>query len=1078
VIFSTFGTVTNQIEYTLNTTGNSLVIPAGAISGKLIVTPVNDNYARADWRFIQFQLVSAGPFAVDTNVHATIDFIDDDAFAVRVKPSETYAAEPTELRDVEEASFSVEREGTSTNALTVSFTLTGSAINGADYQMLATSVVIPPNETEALVTVKPLSDLLVEGVETVILTIQPNANYSIDPNSVVATNYIEDRTLPVISIVATDDDAREAGQDTGTFRIVRAGIITNDLTVYYRLGGTATLISDYSITGNPTNSVNTLTALIPTGVNSVDVTVTPVNDGLREPTETVVATIAGSFEYRIGVSNSATVYIDDSSPTEYSFPTVLKAAAITDGIAGSFISPGVIECYRTGSSVQSATFPYGFNLTVSQPVNPSNYSIRGDITNGMILFTNHASKAHIEIEPTAGPVISGAYFTATNLPVPNGNGYPIHFLAPDKAVKVEILPGEAIEGGSQSTTVRFSRFVAGSGDLSANFTIGGFATPFGLPGQDHNVPSTYNVVVPGSGYAYLTFTAYSDAFLEGWESIAIGADPFSASYTVVGALTNLAFIREPTSQPELLPESDTDGDGLPDRFEIQYGFDPLKWNDATLDQDKDGLSDLEEALFKLNPTNAFTFGNGISDFHNANGRSATNTNEVVPIKLAVGDFGKVNNGQNCAVCHTTRMQVGDAGILSLVHGQGRQQIVEFEKGKTYPIRLIDLVQNLPPTGASGSPTTTARYTATLTAVGTNTPEFAIDDPSAILGVNKVWNSSMYEVTTALLRVPHIEMYSTKAATNPPLRNPQPFVLSTLGYPFLFEDTNTPMLVIYYKDVVNANFQVQSFDVKLRTAPGDVASILWTKDSGPNSGTLSGVNFPEATYGNPSQGGVYQFFLQAYSTLTKLILTLPPAGAEIKDQVWADLQRSSSFVATVKTKGFFSINNKDNLYRWFYYSGAGDYQGRPDSAGSGMVRRFNQVNTTPGTNANSKFGAGAVATWFGVPVRVAKASNFMVGYGMVKIGVLEFIRRQAQTAVGTKNDPAGQLSWDAGEQVAFGGDYTNTVAALVRDIFYKADVKNQRLWPNPNALDNHVARTNFNNADIQFTSPGFIEMQNP
>jgi hypothetical protein len=47
--------------------------------------------------------------------------------------------------------------------------------------------------------------------------------------------------------------------------------------------------------------------------------------------------------------------------------------------------------------------------------------------------------------------------------------------------------------------------------------------------------------------------------------------------------------------------SDTDGDGLPDVWEVQYGFDPKNPADAALDADNDGFTNLQEYLAGTNP---------------------------------------------------------------------------------------------------------------------------------------------------------------------------------------------------------------------------------------------------------------------------------------------------------------------------------------------------------------------------------------------------------------------------------------------------------------------------------------------
>ncbi len=61
--------------------------------------------------------------------------------------------------------------GNADAALTVFFTISGTATNGNDYQATGSVVVIPANQTTATVTITPFADAVAEGTETVILTI-------------------------------------------------------------------------------------------------------------------------------------------------------------------------------------------------------------------------------------------------------------------------------------------------------------------------------------------------------------------------------------------------------------------------------------------------------------------------------------------------------------------------------------------------------------------------------------------------------------------------------------------------------------------------------------------------------------------------------------------------------------------------------------------------------------------------------------------------------------------------------------------------------------------------------------------
>ena len=74
--------------------------------------------------------------------------------AVTVLASDPYAAEA----NLDPGAFTVTRTGSTATALTVSYTVGGSATNGVDYQTLSGTVLIPAGEASATITVLPIDD--------------------------------------------------------------------------------------------------------------------------------------------------------------------------------------------------------------------------------------------------------------------------------------------------------------------------------------------------------------------------------------------------------------------------------------------------------------------------------------------------------------------------------------------------------------------------------------------------------------------------------------------------------------------------------------------------------------------------------------------------------------------------------------------------------------------------------------------------------------------------------------------------------------------------------------------------------
>lgn len=129
----------------------------------------------------------------------------------------------------------------------------------------------------------------------------------------------EPNALPVVTIKALDGHAAEANgnsskPNTATFRVRREGSVDSELKVYYSMSGTASNSVDYAtLPGFVTIAKGDQWALI---------TLTPIDDKVPEPTETVVLqltqppTAAGQAQpaatYTIGRQDKAAATIDDN----------------------------------------------------------------------------------------------------------------------------------------------------------------------------------------------------------------------------------------------------------------------------------------------------------------------------------------------------------------------------------------------------------------------------------------------------------------------------------------------------------------------------------------------------------------------------------------------------------------------------------------------------------------------------------------------------------------------------------------------------------------------------------------------
>ncbi len=202
------------------------------------------------------------------------------------------------------------RIGNNVRPRTVNYAVRGSAIAGRDYsEMLSGSIVIPAGESSIDLTITPMAHAEVRGDSLATLTLLARgAEYTLSKLAVAEVRIVEENPGPMLSVLATVPNTSKATA-AGNFRIGRNGSSGN-LTVYYRLSGTAGLGADYT-TPLPAS------AQIPDGADHVDVPITALLDAPDQPSLSVTLTLLAA---RAG-------YTLDTSPGKKTADTVMIANA-------------------------------------------------------------------------------------------------------------------------------------------------------------------------------------------------------------------------------------------------------------------------------------------------------------------------------------------------------------------------------------------------------------------------------------------------------------------------------------------------------------------------------------------------------------------------------------------------------------------------------------------------------------------------------------------------------------------------------------------------------------------------------
>ena len=388
------GTATST-DYTGATpgTGKTITFAAGANTATLTIDPTADTIVESN-ETVALTLATAPTYTVGTTTAVTGTITNDDFPIISVVATDSDAGETATGVTVNDGTFTLTRTGDLSQAITVNYTLSGSATNGTDYSSLSGTVNFAAGVSSATVTVTPTDDNIFEGTETAILTLATGAGYILGTTTSATVN-IADNDLPSISLAVSPASVVEDGATNLVYTFTRTGSTANALAVSYTVSGNATFNTDYTQTGASTFTATTGTITFAAGSSTATLTVDPTADTTVETDETVALTLATAPTYTIGTTTAVTGTItnDDSSalPVISVAATDANAAETAIGITAN---PGQFTLTRLGGNINQA-------VTV-------NYTLTGTATNGTdytslptsVTFAAGSSTAIVTVTPT------------------------------------------------------------------------------------------------------------------------------------------------------------------------------------------------------------------------------------------------------------------------------------------------------------------------------------------------------------------------------------------------------------------------------------------------------------------------------------------------------------------------------------------------------------------------------------------------------------------------------------------------------------------------------------------------------
>jgi acetyl esterase/lipase len=349
----------------------SVVLPAGAASASLTLTPVNDLLVEGDETAV-IKLVSLPAYRIDDTGGSAVAVISDNDSASGL-PTVTIEATDPAASEVgpDGGSFTVSVSPSPASDLLVRYEVSGTATNGEDFAALSGELTVPAGISSVDLDVTVLSDSRLEPSETVILSLSPGRFYEVGPPSTASVHILElddDSPTPVISVSAADPYLSEPGADKGSFAITRTGSTASSLLIDLLVGGSAEAGNDYFGLSSA--------VLFGKDVSRIFIVVEAKDDALTEVPETVTLAVGPGPSFLLGPYAGSTVTIADDEPSQGAdgfYPLTPCRLVDTRGPAGPWGKPrlqaGETRIFELGGrcGIPPDAIAVSLNVTVASP---------------------------------------------------------------------------------------------------------------------------------------------------------------------------------------------------------------------------------------------------------------------------------------------------------------------------------------------------------------------------------------------------------------------------------------------------------------------------------------------------------------------------------------------------------------------------------------------------------------------------------------------------------------------------------------------------------------------------------------
>eukprot|EP01094_Clydonella_sp_ATCC50884_P011946 TRINITY_DN217_c0_g1_i1.p1 TRINITY_DN217_c0_g1~~TRINITY_DN217_c0_g1_i1.p1 ORF type:complete len:938 (-),score=456.13 TRINITY_DN217_c0_g1_i1:187-3000(-) len=476
-----------------------------------ITIDITDDSLGEDDKTIEMAVVDLGTkyeLGTPSSFTVTIDDRDEQTIYVEYSPSSVVE------NGGENITVTFRRAGNGTDdTLSASFTLNGTAVLGTHYTFAPDSLLVGMSSVGLLefeagqqrinATIAPIDDAVQNADREVEIYVLDSPDYQVG-TPLPATATIENDDIEVVVFVSPSSVV-EASGDEMVFRFERLGIDTEELTVSFDVGGTATFNDDYEQSGADSFSASAGTVVIAAGEDVATVTVTPVEDSNVEEDETVELTVTAGTGYEVGTNATATGTIENDDQNSVSLSVNPVAVRENSGTPFTYLFT------RSGDAATALTVRFSVGGTAGlSGVGGTDYVESGAATfsasEGSIVIPRSLFSATMRLTPVgdtrfeANETIVIQLQPASQYTIDTPSPVTVTIVNDDSGTSTVSLSGSpsgVFENPSTPMRVEFSRTGDKSRSLTVNFAVGGsarFGVDYTVDGANVFTDSEGNVV--------------------------------------------------------------------------------------------------------------------------------------------------------------------------------------------------------------------------------------------------------------------------------------------------------------------------------------------------------------------------------------------------------------------------------------------------------------------------------------------------------------------------------------------------------------------------------------------------------